>query len=137
MAETTKPRPRMTGRARKSVSLSAPIKMQLLFTVVNREKTEFFVDLLSSFEVNMQMVLSASGTADAKLLQVLGLASTEKSVIISAIRRDRAAEALATLEEKFKTVKGGKGIAYTVPMTSTIGVAIYQFLSNTKSGGLI
>ena len=137
MAETTKPRPRLTGRARKSASLSAPIKMQLLFTVVNREKTEFFVDLLSSFEVNMQMVLSASGTADAKLLQVLGLASTEKSVIISAIRRDRATEALATLEEKFKTVKGGKGIAYTVPMTSTIGVAIYQFLSNTKSGGLI
>ena len=41
------------------------------------------------------------------------------------------------LEEKFKTVKGGKGIAYTVPMTSTIGVAIYQFLSNTTSGGLI
>jgi glycerol-3-phosphate acyltransferase PlsY len=28
--------------------------------------------------------------------------------------------------------KGGKGIAYTVPMTSTIGVAIYQFLSNKK-----
>ena len=50
------------------------------------------------------------------------------------IARERA---LSELDEKFRTVKGGKGIAYTVPMTSTIGVAIYQFLSNTTSGGLI
>ena len=39
--------------------------------------------------------------------------------------------------EKFRTVKGGKGIAYTVPMTSVIGVAIYQFLSNNNGGGFI
>jgi hypothetical protein len=39
--------------------------------------------------------------------------------------------------EKFRTVKGGKGIAYTVPISSTIGVAIYQFLSNTSNGGII
>ena len=38
-----------------------------------------------------------------------------------------------TLEEKFHKIKNGKGIAYTVPLTSTIGVAIYQFLSNTQS----
>ena len=41
--------------------------------------------------------------------------------------------ALAKLEEKFNTIKNGKGIAYTVPMTSTIGVAIYQFLSNNPT----
>ena len=52
-------------------------------------------------------------------------------------RQEMERAALSELEEKFKTVKGGKGIAYTVPMTSTIGVAIYQFLSNTTSGGLI
>ena len=111
--------------------LSAPKKMQLLFTVVNREKTDFYVDVLQNFEVNMQLILSASGTAGTKTLQLLGLASSDKSVILSVIKRERADEALATLEEKFRTVKDGKGIAYTAPMTSTIGVAIYQFLSHT------
>ena len=111
--------------------LSAPKKMQLLFTVVNREKTDFYVDVLQNFEVNMQLVLSASGTAGTKTLQLLGLADSEKSVILSVIKRERAEEAMAVLDEKFRTVKGGKGIAYTVPMTSTIGVAIYQFLSHT------
>jgi hypothetical protein len=106
--------------------------MQLLFTIVSRKKAEFYVDLLESFEVNMQMVLSAEGTAGTEMLKLLGLADSEKAVIISAIKRERAKEALDTLEEKFRTVRGGKGIAYTVAMTSTIGVAIYQFLSNTK-----
>ena len=43
---------------------------------------------------------------------------------------DKEDAALRFLDEKFKKVKNGKGIAFTVPMTSVIGVAIYQFLSN-------
>lgn len=112
--------------------MSAPQKMKLLFTVVNREKAEFFVDLLQNFEINMQMILAASGTADANILHYLGLAESEKAVILSVIREDRVKDAMNALDERFKTVKNGKGIAYTVPMTSTIGVAIYQFLSNSQ-----
>ena len=37
-------------------------KMQLLFTVVNRNKTEFYMDLLGNFDVNLQMVFIAHGT---------------------------------------------------------------------------
>ena len=118
-----------------SASMTAPKKLQLLFTIVNRQKTEFFVDMLYNFEVNFQTVLSAHGTAQDHIMTLLGLTDSEKSVIISVIRQDRAAEALALLDEKFRTVKGGKGIAYTVPVSSTIGVAIYQFLSNTANNG--
>lgn len=118
--------------ATRHAPLKAPQKMQLLFTIVNRNKAEFYADLLQNYEVNMQLALSASGTAGSGMLELLGLTDTDKTVIISIIRREKAGEAMLALEEKFKTVKGGKGIAYTVPMTSTVGVAIYQFLSNTK-----
>jgi hypothetical protein len=123
--------------ATKPSGMTAPKKLVLLFTIVNRNKAEFYVDVLQKFEINMQIVLAANGTADTKIQSLLGLTDSEKSVIISFIRRDKCKAALNELEEKFKTVKGGKGIAYTVPMTSTIGVAIYQFLSNTTGGGLI
>lgn len=116
-------------------SIKAPDKMQLLFTVVNRAKTDFYVDLLQSFEVNFQTILHAQGTARTEALQMLGLDDSERSVIISVIRKDKAKAAMDMLGEKFKSVKNGSGIAYTVPMTSTIGVAIYQFLSN-KTGGI-
>lgn len=117
-------------------SMSAPKQLKLLFTIVNKQKTEFFVDLLHNFEINMQMVLSAHGTADDHIISLLGLTDSDKSMIISTVRKDKVKDALSTLEEKFRTVKGGKGIAWTVPISSTIGVAIYQFLSNTTNGGI-
>ena len=131
-------KPARSARAAKThkTSMTAPNKMQILFTVVPRTKTEFYIDLLQHFEINLQMVLSAHGTAGDNVRELLGLTDSEKSVLISTVRRDKANEALALLEEKFKSVKGGKGIAYTVPMSSTIGVAIYQFLSNTTNGGV-
>lgn len=110
----------------------APPSLKMLVTVVNREKAELFAALLQSFEINFQFVVSANGTANTEMLRVLGLADSEKAVIFSLVREDRASAALRFLEEKFETIKNGKGIAYTIPLTGTIGVAIYQFLSNSQ-----
>ncbi|MBQ2733231.1 MAG: hypothetical protein IJF74_03655 [Clostridia bacterium] len=107
-------------------------KLEILITIVNRSKTEFFVDLIHSFDVNMQFIALGEGTADAKMLNLLGLASSEKSVIFSVIRSDNADKALAKIEKTFKTVKNAKGIAYTVPMSSVIGVSVFGFLSNNR-----
>ena len=108
----------------------APHKLKLLFTIVERQKGDFYADMIQSFEVNMQLTLAASGTASTETLSLLGLSDSEKSVIISVIKEENAQAILRALEEKFNTIKNGKGIAYTVPMTGTIGVAIYQFLAN-------
>ena len=109
----------------------APRKLKLLVTVVNREKAEFYMDFLQSFEVNFQTAMAARGTASKETLRLLGIGETDKTVIFSIIREDMCDKALSALEQKFKTIKNGKGIAYTVPMTGTVGVAIYRFLSNT------
>ncbi len=110
----------------------APPKLKLLVTVVSREKAELYAALLQSYEINFQLVMAAEGTANTEMLRVLGLSDSEKGVIFSLIREDRASAALRFLEEKFQTIKNGKGIAYTVPLTGTIGVAVYQFLSNSR-----
>ena len=107
-----------------------PPKLKILITVINRPKTELFLDYISGFEVNMQTSVAARGTASSDMLRYLGLSDTEKTVILSVIREDREDAVLKFLDEKFRTVKNGNGIAFTVPMTSVIGVAIYQFLSN-------
>lgn len=107
-------------------------KLKMLVTVVNRSKETYFIDLLEQFEVNMQMVIYGKGTANSEMLNMLGLAETEKSVIISCVREDKVPKIKATLEEKFKKIRNGKGIAYTVPVQSVVGAAVYQFLSNYK-----
>ena len=110
-------------------------KLKLLVTVVNRSKELFFIDLLEQFEVNMQMVLYGEGTASSQMLSMLGLAETEKAVILSCVREDKVRDIKNTLNEKFRKVRNGKGIAYTIPLEGVVGVALYQFLSNYSNGG--
>jgi hypothetical protein len=81
-------------------------------------------------EVNMQLAVPAKGTASKEIMNLLGLADNDKTVIFSVIREDMAKLALETIEEKFRTIRNGKGIAYTVPLSSVIGVSLYGFLSN-------
>ena len=108
-------------------------RLKLLVTVVNRNKAEFFVDLLQSFDVNLQTVLLANGTANAKMLDLLGLTNNEKAVILSVIQENKIPDALHTDEEKFTTIKDGKGVAFTVALTSVIGTLIYGFLSDNRT----
>ena len=110
----------------------APKKLKLLITVVNKNKAEFYMDYLQEYEINMQMSMRARGTADSDLLHYLGLEDSEKRVLFSLIREDMAPAAMKGLEEKFSTVRDGKGIAYTVPLSSVAGAAIYQFLTNSR-----
>ncbi len=108
-------------------------KLVTLITVVNRNKGEYYADLIQSFEVNLQAIALADGTADAKTMRYLGLTDTEKAVIFSVVQENRLPDALNALDEKFKTVKGGKGIAFTIPLTSVIGTLLFGFLSNNRT----
>ena len=107
--------------------------LKVLFTIVNRSKATYYVDLLEQFEINMQMVLYGIGTANREIRDYLKLNEVEKAVIISIVREDKVKDICNTLTEKFSKIKDGKGIAYTIPVKSIIGVSIYQFLSNNKT----
>ena len=114
-----------------TINESAIKKLKLLFTVVDRAKGEFYMDVISQFEVNFQMGLGGLGTANSELVNLLGL-NIHKAVILSVVREDMVAPILNCLEEKFSTIKNGKGIAFAVPLSSVIGVNMYQFLSNNR-----
>ena len=108
-------------------------KLGLLFTVVDRNKGEFYLDVISQFEVNCQLATGGLGTANSELVSLLGL-NIHKAVILSVVREDKVDEIMKALEQRFATIKGGKGIAFAVPLSSVIGVNLYQFLSNNRLG---
>ena len=112
-----------------TINESAIKKLKLLFTVVERSKSEFYLDVLSEFEVNYQMVVGGKGTAATELLDMLGL-NPHKAVILSVVREDMVDSIMKCMEDKFATIRQGKGIAFAVPLSSVIGVNMYQFLSN-------
>ena len=108
-------------------------KLKILFTVVDRPKAEFYLDVLSQYEVNCQIMVNGLGTANSELVDLLGL-NNHKAVIVSVVREDMVNAIMHCLEEKFATIRGGKGVAFAVPMSSVIGVNLYQFLSNNRQG---
>lgn len=116
-----------------SINESAIKKLKLLITVVDRPKGEFYLDVISQFEVNSQLVVGGLGTAQSELIELLGL-NIHKAVIFSFAREDQVGPIMDCLEEKFATIKKGKGISFAVPLSSVIGVNMYQYLSNNRLG---
>lgn len=114
-----------------TVNESAIKKLKLLFTVVDRQKGEFYLDVISQFGVNCQLAVGGLGTANSELVELLGL-NIHKAVILSVVREDMVEEVMNTLEDKFSTIRGGKGIAFSVPLSSVIGVNLYRFLSDRR-----
>lgn len=107
-------------------------RLKVLITIVNRSKAEFYMDLIQSYEANMQIACQGRGTATEDMRKLLGLVDIDKTVIFSVIKESNVQDILYQLKKRFRTVKNGGGIAYTIPMTSIIGVAVYTFLSNNK-----
>ena len=114
-----------------TVNESAIKKLKLLITVVDRQKGEFYLDVLSQFEVNFQMVVSGLGTASSELIELLDL-NPHKAVILSVVREDKTDEIMNCLEDKFSSIKNGQGISFAVPLSSVIGVNLYRFMSNNR-----
>ncbi len=116
-----------------TVNDSAIKKLKLLLTVVDRPKGEFYLDVISQFDVNCQMVVGGLGTAASDLVELLGL-EPHKAVILSVVREDMVDPVMNCLEDKFRTIRNGKGISFAIPLSSVIGVNLYQFLSDNRMG---
>ncbi len=119
-------------RKKKNEGLKAPKKLKILFTIVERAKVDFYLNALEGFGVNLQTVLYGKGTAPSELAQLLGLVDKGKGVILSVVSEDKIAKIFADYEDKYFKLRNGRGIAFTIPITSVIGVTVYNFLANNE-----
>ena len=110
----------------------APVRLELLITVVPRGKAGYYMDLIQSFDANLQVALPAQGTADREILRYLGLTDIDKTAILSVVREDQLDALTETLDQKFRSIKNGQGIAAAVPFSSMIGTLLFGFLSNDR-----
>lgn len=121
----------------KTVANPALLKCKLLVTVVDHRKEDFFMDYIQAHGANLQMTMRGEGTAKSEMLRMLGLTESEKTVLFSIIAEDKIHALCEDLAEKFKTVKNGQGIAFTIPLSSVVGASVYRFLSDQRTGGIV
>lgn len=131
MEEVKKKRKTKTSKEKvEKENLAAPEKLKILVTIVQRNKADFYMSVLEGFDVNMQSLFYAKGTAPTEIRNMLGIKDNGKAVIFSLVREDKIKEIIAAYEDKYFKTKNGNGIAFTIPVKSLIGVSIYQFLAN-------
>ncbi len=112
--------------------LKAPKKLKILVTIVDRTKTDFYLSALESYGVNMQTVLYAKGTAPTEIATMLGIVDSGKALILSVANEDIIPTIIAEYEDNYFKLRNSKGIAFTIPISSIIGVFIYNFLANNE-----
>ena len=122
----------MANRKEKENRLTAPKKLKALFTIVERNKCDFYLGVLEGFGTNFQTVLYGRGTAPSEIQGILGFSNPEKAIIVSIVEEDKIKEILNSFEDKYFKLQHASGIAFTVSLSSVIGKMVYQFLTNME-----
>ena len=107
-------------------------KLSVFVTIVNRGQSGFVLKLFESEGANAQFVQHGEGTAKEEIREILGIDDNTKEIIFSIIKNEKIESAKKELQAFFKVSKRNRGIGFSIPMTSIIGMKVYQFLTDTN-----
>lgn len=110
--------------------LISPLK--LFVVIVPYGQAGAIIKRLESMEAASSFIISAQGTGSKDIYDVIGLSDTKKQVILSVLKGENVPEFKRLLEERFSISRAAKGIAFSIKITSLVGVTIYKFLSNMQ-----
>ena len=111
------------------------IKKLVLYTViVSRGQGESIVRLFKANKSSVQFIKFGEGTYTRRFNEIFDTENTEKDIIYSIVREDAVSDIKKELDAIFAYSKRNAGIAYTVNLTSIVGVKMYKFLSQTVRG---
>lgn len=94
--------------------------ISFVVVITDRELEGVFDNCLHNVGLNVMLSSLGHGTGTPGILDLLGLEQTEKSVIMALAKREDASRALKSLTDHIGLNTPGRGIALTVPVSSTI-----------------
>ena len=105
-----------------------------MIIIVDRGQAIKYIRENEKHDVTTQMVLLGHGTAGRVLEDYLGLGDVKKDVILSIIKEEKTEEILHSIEHRL-TSSLHKGIAFTISISSMIGMSLYKFITKTPIEG--
>lgn len=111
--------------------------LNMLITIVDRDKGQIAVDLLLKEGVLFHRIVLGRGTAKTEILDLLGLGDTPKDIIFSVLPELRTRRAMSKLKKTLQFDNPGHGIAFTVPISSVAGVRTFKHLSGGEEAACI
>lgn len=103
--------------------------INLLISIVDRGKGEGIVRLLERQGSLFHTILLGRGTAQKAWLDYLGLGKTEKDIVLTGVGHQRAEKVLKYLMHAMQFDAPGRGIAFTLPISSVSGKRALTYLA--------
>ena len=103
--------------------------MKLLVMITNHGVADKICERTKEVGLQYEHVFLGTGTARSDILELLGLGTTEREVVIGTVLEERLEGVYRVLREEFNFERKGGGIAFTVPLTAVGGPASHYILS--------
>ena len=113
-----------------------PEPMSAIFTIVERGKGAAAIKLYTRNQVYLHTQFPGKGTATSEIMDILGLGSTEKDIIISYATSAAASLLLNKLDNDLRGAVTSGGIAFSIPLTglSNLVLATITYKTDLKKG---
>ena len=113
-----------------------PETMSAIFTIAERGKGAAAIRLFTRNQVYLHTQFPGKGTATSEIMDILGLGSTEKDIIISYATSAAASLLLNKLDNDLRGAVTSGGIAFSVPLTglSNLVLATIAYKTDLKKG---
>ncbi len=109
-------------------------KLKTVYVICNPDKVLMVEKTLKSHHCNYLYSYHSRGGATNDIIDLLGLRSSNRMVIIGVIAANEEARLLKVLGKKLQVEHHGTGIAFTIPLDSLLGTYTYRFLANEIGG---
>ncbi len=95
------------------------MNLKLLFIILDEGYDKRIKYFLNSQGVKIKTVSNARGTASSSILNYFGLTETQKDIFLAIINGKLSQKILGKLEYYFNLNKKGRGLAFTIPISSS------------------
>ena len=109
-------------------------KLVLYTIIVNYGQGDNILRILKNNKSSAQFVRMGEGTASKQVLDILNIEDNRKEIVYSLVSEEAVPDIKRELEAYFAISKRNAGIAYTMPLSTIVGVKIYKFLTQTVRG---
>ena len=109
-------------------------KMHLYIVIVPKGQGDNIIKILKANKSSAQFIQIGEGTANSTIRDILDIEDTSKEIIYSFVREDVFEDLQKEIDVYFIASKRNRGIAFSIPLTSIVGVKMYKFLTQTVRG---
>ena len=112
--------------------MQKPEQLAMIFTIIERGCGNKLTKLYTKNQVFTHMRCEGTGTATSEIMDILGLGSSEKDIIMSLAPMSAARALLDRLEDELHSAAPGRGIAFTVPLSAVNSLVATVITMRTK-----